>query len=75
MKENLLIFCVVILFEPVIGQKYQQQDNLYYEVPDSSNIKNKNFFNLDNHIYKPGLEFKFSYLIIKNGDTLLVRVN
>lgn len=75
MKWNLLIFCIVIFFKPVIGQKYQQQDNLFYEVPDSNNIKNNNFFNLDNHIYKPGLEFKFSYLIIKNGDTLLVRVN
>ncbi len=75
MKWHLLIFCVVIFFRPVIGQQFQQLDNLFYEVPDSGNIRNKDFFNLDNHIYKPGLEFKFSYLIIKNGDSLLVRVN
>jgi hypothetical protein len=75
MKWSLLIVLLTCFGQSVFGQRYQQQDNLYYEVPDSISVKNKNFFNLDNQIYKPGIEFKFSYQIIKNGDTLLVRVD
>lgn len=75
MKKILLLFLLMFFCKLIYGQKYQQQDNLYYEFPDSITVKNKNFFNLDNNIYKPGVEFKFSYQIIKNGDTLLVRVD
>ncbi len=74
MKRILLILICTSFCELVFSQKYQQQDGLYYEFPDSLNVKNASFFNLDNHIYKPGMEFKFSYQIIKNDDTLLVRV-
>src|SRR2546423_3903264 len=75
MKWILLMFPFTFFCELVFGQKYRQQDNLYYEFPDSMTVKNKKFFNLDNNIYKPGIEFKFSYQIIKNGDTLLVKVD
>ena len=75
MKRIFSIFFFAFFCELVLGQEYQQQDNLYYEFPDSINVKNKDFFNLDNQIYKTGVEFKFSYQIIKNGDTLLVRVD
>lgn len=65
MNLKLLIFFTAIFFETITAQEYGQQDGLYYEFPDSSQIKKKNFFNIDNHIYKPGLEFKYSYVIIK----------
>ena len=75
MKFISIIFTLTLFCELVFGQKYQQQDNLYYEFPDSITGRNKNFFNLDNNIYKPGVEFKFSYQIIKNGESLMVRVD
>jgi hypothetical protein len=75
MKWILLTLSFTFFCGLVFGQNFRQQDNLYYELPDSVTVKNTNFFNLDNNIYKPGIEFKFSYQIIKNGDTLLVRVD
>jgi hypothetical protein len=75
MRWILIILPFTFFCQFVFGQKYKQQDNLYYEFPDSITVKNKNFFNLDNNIYKPGIEFKFSYQIFKDGDTLLVRVD
>lgn len=75
MNLKLLIFFTAIFFETITAQEYGQQDGLYYEFPDSSQIKKKNFFNIDNHIYKPGLEFKYSYVIINKNDTLLIRVD
>lgn len=75
MKSILLIFLFTFFCAVVFGQNYQQQDDLYYELPDSTTIQDKNFFNVDNHIYKPGIEFKFSYQIIKNRDTLMVSVD
>lgn len=61
-------------FRTVVGQHYQHQDSLFFEVPDSADLNNPHFFNRDNRIYKPGMEFKFSYRIMKQHDTLLVRV-
>ena len=75
MNWKLLIFFTAIFYETLSAQEYRQQDGLYYELPDSNQVKNKNYFNIDNHIYLPGLEFKYSYLIIKNNDTLLIRVD
>lgn len=71
------ILSVIFLFTiaAVSGQHFQNEDSLFYEVPNSVNIGNENFFNLDNKIYKPGKEFIFSYQIIKDRDTLLVRIN
>lgn len=70
-----LILLFTLFCSVASGQNYQQQDDLFFELPDSTNIRDKNFFNVDNHIYKPGREFKFSYQIIKNGDTLMVSVD
>lgn len=67
----ILMFSIVT----VSGQHFQHEDSLFFEVPNSVNIGNENFFNLDNKIYKPGKEFIYSYQVIKDGDTLLIRVN
>ncbi|MGZ8545009.1 MAG: hypothetical protein ACXWV0_06915 [Flavisolibacter sp.] len=57
------------------GQQLQHQDGLYYEVPDSSNLGNPDFFNQDNQIYKPGREFIYAYYLLKKADSFYVRVN
>ena len=75
MLKVCFLFFAIIFCISVCGQKFEQQDGLWYEVPDSANLKNKDFFNLDNNIYIPGREFFFTYQLIKNGDTLRVRVN
>ena len=59
----------------MLAQSFRQLDGLYYETPDSANNRNKDFYNLDNRVYTPGKEFTFSYIIIKNADTLLVRID
>lgn len=72
-----LLLSLIFLFTTgaVSGQDFQHEDSLFYEVPNSANIGDENFFNLDNQIYTPGKEFIFSYQIIKDRDTLLIRVN
>lgn len=71
-----ILLSTIFLF--VIGivsaQHFHHEDSLFFEVPDSGNIGNEDFFNIDNKIYKPGKEFVFSYQIIKGSDTLLIKV-
>lgn len=72
-----VILAAILFFsiETGFGQHFQHEDSLFYEVPNAVNLGNENFFNLDNKIYKPGMEFIFSYQIIKNRDSLLIRIN
>ncbi|MCX6275710.1 MAG: hypothetical protein NTV09_10945 [Bacteroidetes bacterium] len=70
-----LLAMVPALSISIQAQSYRQLDGLYYETPDSANIGNKDFYNMDNRVYIPGKEFIFSYLIIKNADTLLIRID
>lgn len=74
MKWTIVIVGICMAFRTVVGQHYQHQDSLFFEVPDSADLHNPHFFNRDNRIYKPGMEFRFSYRIIKHADTLLVRM-
>jgi hypothetical protein len=75
MRKAFTLLTAILITEFVCGQQFQQQYGLYYEVADSINRKNKDFFNLDNNIYTPGREFIYSCQIIKNGDTLGIKVN
>src|SRR5437763_17212995 len=74
MKRVLILTFSTLYFNTAFSQ-YQQLDGLVFEVPDSVNKTNKDFFNRDNIIYTPGKEFLFSYFIIKNNDTLFCRVD
>src|SRR5690349_2077588 len=75
MQKSILLLVILIFSSTAFSQKFQQLDELYYELPDSVDLKNPDFFNQDNKIYTPGKEFIFSYRIYKNGDSLRVRVH
>ncbi len=73
-KISILASIILLpFFSPAQGPDYQQLDGLYFESPDSLEIRDQDFFNLDNAIYVPGREFLFSYTLLKDGESLLCR--
>lgn len=70
-----MLFVFLLLCGPAHAQRFQQQDGLFYEVPDSADLQNQNFFNLDNRIYTPGKEFIYAYTLVKNDSALRVGTN
>lgn len=54
MKWTIVIVGICMAFRTVVGQHYQHQDSLFFEVPDSADLNNPHFFNRDNLAAVPG---------------------